>query len=345
MVKNTYGLKPDVLDMILPYNKDDIPNLDSEVIRDFLNKYILDETDTRYTEMLGEGLVQVMTEVKDASLVILSTKKEADEIKESSADVLKEYFNYMSSDRVKKSREKRLETMKKALELETNEVEKKKIQKMINTIESTLNFSFIKDRFEEYGEKELESIRYGYFTMKSGSYIIERFKNRIYKFGYNDNIYKMFFNIEENFLPKKYSPFNNLFLFIYMRFVAYADPYNKNEKMMVQALTGAMANLIYHKFDSLEGEQYFIHVITDVLDLFVNNENFDYTEYFKNHNTTYEDHPARKELEATHDSRRSNLRPLYPTIVWFQAKLLSIQHLRCPMSICICHTSQQLCLL
>lgn len=304
MVQHTYGVKPEILDMILPYNKDDIPTMDSEVIRDFLNKYIVDENDTRYTEMLGEGLIDAMTEIKDASLVLLSTKKEADEIKESSADVLKEYFNYMSSDRVKKSREKRLEAMKKALELETNELEKKKIQKMISMIESTLNFSFVKSRFDEFGAKELESIRHGYFTMKAGSYIIDRFKSRIPKFGYNTDIYKYFFNIEENFLPKKYSPFNNLFLFIYMRMVAYADPYDKNDKMMVQALTGALANLIYHKFDSLEGEQFFIQVITDVLDLFINEESFDYVEYFKENNTTYEEHPARKEAEAMHETRR-----------------------------------------
>ena len=44
-----------------------------------------------------------MTTIKEASLVLLSTKAEAKEIKESSSDVLKEYFNYMTSDKIKKS--------------------------------------------------------------------------------------------------------------------------------------------------------------------------------------------------------------------------------------------------
>ena len=304
MVKNTYGLKPDVLEFILPYTKDQICTLEPDEIKAFLTQYLIDETDTRYSEMSDTDLVETMTMVKDASLLILTTKAEADEIKESSNDVLKEYFNYMTSDRVKKSREKRLEGMKKALELETNEVERNKIQKMINTIESTLNFSFVKTRFEEFGDRELESIKHGFFTEQKGSYVIEKYKAKISKFGYNPDIYKYFFNIEENFLPKRYSQFNNLFLFIYMRQVAYADPYDKNEKMTVQALTGALANLIYHKFDSLESEQFFIQIITEVLDLFMNNEDFDYVEYFKENNMTYEDHPARKQAEAAHEKHR-----------------------------------------
>lgn len=304
MVTNTYGLNPDVLDMILPYEKEQISSLTDDDIKAFLNQYLIIDTDTRYSDMSHEELVESMTHIKDASLVLLSTKKEADEIKESSSDVLKEYFSYMTSDKVRKSREKRLESMKKALELETDEVKINKIKKMINTIESSLNFSFIKERFDELGNKELENIKDGYFTMNRGSYIIERYTKRIVKFGYNPDIYKYFFNIEENFLPKKYSPFNNLFLFIYMRQVAYADPYDKNEKMLVQSLTGALANLIYHKFDSLESEQFFIQVITEILDLFANNEEFDYLEYFKENNMTYEEHPARKQADAAHETKR-----------------------------------------
>lgn len=302
MITNTYGLSADVLDMILPYEKDQIQTLSIDEMKEFLNKYLLNSADTRYTDMESDALIETMNTIKDASLVLLSTKKEADEIKASSSDVLKDYFNYMSSDKVKKSREKRLEGMKKALELETNEVERNKIQKMIDTLESTLNFTFVKQRFIDLGEKEIESILDGYFSLDRGSYIIDRYKQKISKFGYNDVIYKYFFNIEENFLPKKYSPFNNLFLFIYMRQVAYADPYNKNDKMMVQALTGALANLIYHKFDSLESEQFFIQVITEVLDLFLNKEGT--LEFFKENNATYEDHPARKEAEASHEKRR-----------------------------------------
>ena len=303
LMNNTYGLKPEVLEMVLPYAKEEIPTLKDEQITEFLNKYIISEDNT-YTGKDREVLVETMTSVKDASLVLLATKKEADEIKESSNDVLKDYFNFMTSDKIKKMRENRLAAMKQALELETDEIERKKIQHMIGVIESTLNYSFIKSRFEKFGEKELDSIKEGYFNQSRGSYVINRFRDKIKKFGYNPDIYKYFFNLEENFLASKYSPFNNLFLFIYMRMTAYADPYNKDDKMMVQALTGALSNLVYHKFDSLEGEQFFLQVISEVLDKFIESEEFDYVNYFKENNTTYEDHPVRKEVEALHEKNR-----------------------------------------
>ena len=72
----------------------------------------------------------------------------------------------------------------------------------------------------------------------------------------------------------------------------------------LKSKTGALANLIYHKFDSLESEQFFIQVISDVLDLFMDEEGTNYVEFFKENNSTYEEHPARKEAEAAHEKRR-----------------------------------------
>lgn len=304
MVQNTYYLNPKVLDMILPYAKESLPLLSLEELKSFLLKYTIEGHEDFYNSKTKDEIFEIMNTIKDASLVLLSSKAEADEIKKSSNEVLKDYFNYMTSDKIRKSREQRLEAMKKALELEEDEVEKKKIQKMINTIESTLNFSFINTRFEKFGEKELKSIKDCFFDNTKGSYVINRYKDKIVSFGYKEEIFKYFYNIEENFLASKYSPFNNLFLFIYMRMVAYSNPDDKNDKMMVQALTGALASLVYHKFDDLESEQYFIQVITNILDKFTNNENFDYLEYFKNNNQTYENHPARKALVEAHEINR-----------------------------------------
>ena len=299
MVRDTYGLKPDVLNMILPYEKSDIPNLVKDDIREFLSRYTIEPDDDSYRTMDEEELLEIMTSVKDASLLILSSEAESKKIKEDSNDVLKDYFNYMSSDKVKKVREQRLEALKAALYNETNEINKEKIKKMINTIESSFNYSFLQRRFDLYGEKEIQSIKTSFFDTKRGSYVIDRFKAKITKFGYNPDLYKYFFNIEENFLAKKYSPFNNLFLFIYMRMVAHSDPYNKEDTLLVQSITGALANLIYHKFQSTENEQYFIDVIANIIDKF-----YDDVEYFKENNETYEEHPSRKEAILKYETKR-----------------------------------------
>ena len=77
-----------------------------------------------------------------------------------------------------------------------DEIKKKKIQNMIDSIESAMNYSFMEDRFKSLGDKEIESIVAGFFSPKKGMYMIQRFKERIKKFGFNDNIFKYFFNIE-----------------------------------------------------------------------------------------------------------------------------------------------------
>ena len=211
-METKYRLRPDVLDMILPYELDAIKDLEDDVIREFLTRNCIFRDDTTYNTLPKASLVKVMTSVKEASLTLLNTKAEADKLKSESADVLREYFNYMSSDKVKAARMKRLEAMKKALELESDPYQIKKIKEMIDAMEASMNFTFLQERFEKYGKKEIDNIMQGYFDDKRGSYIITRYKEKIRRFGFNPEVYKYFFNIEENFLAKKYSPFNNLFI-------------------------------------------------------------------------------------------------------------------------------------
>ena len=117
------------------------------------------------------------------------------------------------------------------------------------------------------------------------------------KFGFDVNLYKYFFNLEENFLAKKYHAFNNLFLFCYMRYVAYADPYDKKDKLFVQSITSALANMIYHKFNSTTEEQRFIHTIEKLEDYFM-----DKYDYFMENNTTRPGHPVREIASAKYEA-------------------------------------------
>ena len=142
-----------------------------------------------------------------------------------------EYLNFMSSEKVKIAREERLSKMKYLLEKEENEFEKKKIQKMIELTESSKTFDFIYDRFNKYGDKEVDNIVDAYLNERKGDLIIKKYSSKIKQFGYNPEIYRHFFNIEESFLPEEYWDYNNLFLFIYMRMVAYSDPYKDADVM------------------------------------------------------------------------------------------------------------------
>lgn len=300
-IESRFNLNADCMEYILPYRMEDIDTMDITTIREFLNKYSKSSC-TRFDETPESEVREIFRTVKDAGNLLLGTKREADKLKEESADVLKDYFNYMTSDKVRASRQQRVDALKAALELETDEGEKSIIASKINAIENALNFAFLQERFEKFGDEEVQNIKKGYFDFKSGSYVIDRFKKKITKFGFKEELYKYFFNLEENFLPEEYHVFNNLFLYIYMRMTAYGDPYSKVEKMWVQALTGALANLIYHKFESVENEQEFLHVIMGVLDHFE-----PYRDEFVENNTTAPGHPARKEAELKHEENQRSI--------------------------------------
>jgi hypothetical protein len=293
-IKNTFGLNPEILDIMIKYTKDEIPNLSNEDIKDFIKEfYTGDSIKEEYNSKSSEELHKIMSEIKDMSLMILSAQESANQLKEESKDILNDYFQYMSSDKVKAARQKRLDTMKEALNDENlDEYHRHKIENMISIMESTMNFDFMLERFNKYGKQEVESINRQFLDSRYGTSIIERYTRKIPKFGFKADIYKHFFNLEETFLGEQYQVFNNLFLFIYMRMVAHSDPYIQKEKMFVQAITGAIADLIYHKFSSSESEQKFIDLMISILDNFS-----EYSEMYKERNTTYKGHELRIEAE------------------------------------------------
>ena len=291
-----YHLKDTIIDSILPIMMEDIDTMDIEEIEEMLDKHttkgniLIPHSDSENRE--------IFKTIKEMSLVLYSAQKEYDDIRKDMADIMDEYVEYMSSEKVKTAREKRLERMKELSDSETDPVQKKKIDELINTTESATNFSFLQERFEKFGEKEIENIMEGFFKKKKGDYIIDKYSDKIKQFGYNPLIYRYFFNIEENFLPEEYHDFNNLFLFIYMRMVAYANANDKKDKMFVRSLTGALAELFYHKMDDVD-ETAFLEIVKTV------DNNFkDKKDYFRENNTTSPNHEMRKEQNMKLDEKR-----------------------------------------
>lgn len=312
-IKSLYSLKPNVLMAILSITKESIKTNNS--IDNFINflcsfndtskmpdeyiKILIDTYRSYDSEPDIEVLRGIMLNIKEISINLYKSKLEADKLKEESNDILKEYIEYTTSATVQETRLKRLDILKQSLETITDDVQKKKIENMIKSIESTYSLSFIFERFDKFSDKEVKTCKDIFFDQRKSAYVITKFKNKIGKFGFNENLYKYFFNIEENFLNEKYHPFNNFFLFLYMRFIGYADPYNKNDVMHVQSLTSNMANLIYHKFATTSNEENFILIITRMLDKF---ECF--REYFEKYNTTQPKHPKRIAADEQHEKNR-----------------------------------------
>lgn len=294
LIRNTYHLKTEILDDIIRYTKKELEEMEIDKIKEILIPYTIDSEDIDdINQMEDDEIRKEIIEIKNSSLVYLSAKVEADNLKNESNDILSEYMNYMTSDKAREAKKKNLETMKKSLDTESSEKNKKEIQDMINVMESSLNYDFLYYRFNELKDKEVDNIKEGFFNNKKGDYIMTRTRNRLRMFGFKEDMYKYFLNIEETFLDEKYHPFNNLFLFIYSRMIAYSDPYNKKDKIFVNAINSGLASLIYHKFESTEQELYFKKVIMNILDHFMDDR-----DYFIENNTTYENHPTRIAFES-----------------------------------------------
>lgn len=313
-IHDNYGVEEDILEALIPYTKEYVSEMDIDIIRNFINKY--SATDTPATQVIVSNAIadeegpdfnktdveiirEAFINIKEQSIQLFTMKSEVEGIRNDSQSILKEYIEYASSEKVRVKRAERLESMKAAAAKMDDGPEKRSAERMIKVMESTQTLSFIFSRFNEMGDKEVKSIVDSFFSTRKGAYIVNRFKKAITKFGFGDSLFKYFFNLEENFLDEKYTPFNNLFLFIYMRFVGHADPYNNSDKMYVQALTSSMANLVYHRFEASTLENSFIDTVKAVLDKFM-----DYREKFVNENTTQPNHPQR----VAADNRRNQER-------------------------------------
>ena len=297
ILKNSYGLTNFAVLGIIPYTDEKIEAMTLEEINAFIEKY-KDHSVTHISpiETVEDG-IKVMKEVKELQMNLYSAEEEASKLKEQSQDILNDYFEYLSSPEVAEARKKRLEKMRELAEVETDEYKKYQMKKMIDSMEKSDNMDFIFKRFYDDATRESRIVMEQFFDDKRGSYIIDRYKRRITKFGFDVNLYKYFFNLEENFLDEKYHAFNNLFLFHYMRFIAYADPYDKTDKLFVQSITSALANMVYHKFNSKMEEQKFIHIIEKFDDYFM-----DKYDYFMENNTTRPGHPVREQASAKYEA-------------------------------------------
>lgn len=300
ILHNNYGLSDSILISIGMMNEEKIKSLSIEEIKSIFE----DNADTRYKDNIPnidniDDGIKYLLDVKEIQTNIYNATMEASKLKNESEGILNEYLNYLTSEDVFEARRKRLENMKSLAEQEVDPIKKANMNMMIKSMEMSATFEFIFKRFNKDSQREIDSIMRGFFNESKGSYIIERFRKRITKFGFDYRIYKYFYNLEENFLEEKYHVFNNLFLFYYMKFVGYADPYDKNQKLYVQSFTSAIANLVYHKFPNTENEKNFIDIIKKFDDYFM-----DKYEYFNLNNTTHPNHPVRIESSKKAEADR-----------------------------------------
>ena len=298
-VTESLDLKANALTHVLKFDKDGIRNTHISDLRMFLEEH-QNHPDERFDNLSDDEIYELIERINKSSEMLYAMEKQYNEIMTESGEILSEYMGYMNSNRMNKTMENRIEAMKTAAELETNEYKKGKINKMVAAMESCTTHSYLFNPFnDEYRERNVKSIKETYFDKRRSRYVIDKFMDKIKRFGYDGKIYRYFFNLEENFMKEKYHVFNNFSLFMFMRAVAYADPAKREDQLIVKSYVGDFTNLIYHRFDSSETEAAYIASMEKVLDLFE-----EYAEYFNVNNMTHPNHPVRMENEKNAEAAR-----------------------------------------
>lgn len=309
-IKSSFNLEPGIIDDILPYTLEDIENFDEPKCREVLSKYcepnamsttiknLMDENEDITTE--NQAFHFILKSVKEDSLKLLSSKMDVKKVEEASEELLNEVIaDYNSPESVEKRRQE-LVQMQESIDNETDEDKKKEMQNKLMVLSKAFSLDFFTERLKNLGEKEVKNILDAFFNNSKGAYIINRFRNTVRQMKtVSPEIYRNFFNIEQYFCGEEYYKYNNLFLFIYMRFIAYSNPYNKNDKIYAQAITSAISNLMYHRFGNVEYESDMVNLVKTVDDYFK-----DYADMFENDNLMNPNHPKNIERTQTFNNER-----------------------------------------
>lgn len=224
---------------------------------------------------------------------------EREKIQKEVAEISENYFNYVNSTEYKAKKLAKIKELKEKAETEEDETKKRGILRMISEMEAAEYLTFLTDRLEANPEKESKNITDVFFNPRRSEIVMNKFKARLPRFGYNPLIYHKFFNIEENFLPEEYHAFNNIFLFHVMRTISYMNADNKADNMYIGAILIKMYNLLYHKFENQDIENEFIDFIKKIVDYFV-----PYKDIFVEKNTTAPTHPIRIQADAENEQKR-----------------------------------------
>lgn len=256
--------------------------------KDTLSKSYMDSIDHSipYVEYARNALL----ELRETALEVESCELSRIDLCREMANSKSEQEKYFHSKEFKEKRMKTLSELQKSAEAEEDSAQKRNALKKLEMIRNSDTLNFLFSRFNEFKEKEIESIAYGFLNGKKFEYIWKKYETNAKRLNILPDTIKRFYNMEETFLHESYHPFNNLFLFIVIRFIAYMDAYNKRDVLYANSLIVKCDHLVYHRFDSTEEEEEFKYVMKTILNNFMTDH---YIDLFTKENTTYPLHPVR----------------------------------------------------
>lgn len=278
------GLHFEVVDELMNFNKETIHNFDDSIYVNIWNKFSNGEVQpSEDLDKFHQEIKDTICEVGDIALDTLKDLYDQyNEIINDTKKALDDYSEYISSPEFKKKENEAMDNLKKKLDETTDESDKKKLQKRIDAINNAETLSFMLDRVNSIGQKEVDRITDLFFDSRQYNSILDRFINKTRRMGFKDGWYKKLVDLEITFLPDKYYPFNNLFMFHIIRTVIHCDIDNPVDSMYARSIISRVLRLIYNKYSDKDERDGVINLIMEFEDKFM-----DKKELFDNRNTSY----------------------------------------------------------
>lgn len=291
-----YGINETQINLINQMEDSVIDKLTYQNLGEYLKLVEMDISDlqrTRKNNYRGElSLLEYAQEMfrstKEEMEDVNANKANLDDIMNDIASVKKDFVSYVHSDKFLEKKKEHIDKLKEEMEKSDDEDTKNSLGKKLKFIEKLESYSFLTERLDTLGKKEVERLKTQFFSTNLGGFVMNKFEGACKKFKIAANVHKYFINLEEMFLPEEYYPLNNMFLFTCIGFVNYADHTSTEERAYVDKLFNGLTLLINHQFVSDDEEKRFVSIMEKVDKYFL-----PYVEEFKEKNITWKEHEMR----------------------------------------------------
>lgn len=296
-------------------NVDDIDNNDifNEVVSIIENSVNEEES---YKSFKGDGftkesITKFLTEYKKEYQDLKELRESIAEIEKSVNETNEEYFRYINSDEYREKKKEQITELKQKLK-GLSGIEKLRCEELIKITEHCVNGDSILYRIVNtdgsLNKTEVNSITRAFFDVNASKAIMNKFNAKCVKLGIDTDVYKSLFNVEEiisNTTGEDLYCYNNIILFTWIRMVAYSNPENRNDNLLISECMKLLLKVVHNKYSSEEDQKHTVDIIKKFCEIF---DTCGYHDKFVQHNRLSPNHESRQKLD---NEKKDNYRTEY----------------------------------
>lgn len=302
-----YGLTQDFCEFIGDMPEEEIEQLTLTQINSYLAQYGVDSSNILQVFSKEDPMTstldkwkEFLAELRKATRDMNESLTVREELRQACDDVYAEQIKFINSEEYKHAYKEQIAKLQEMIELEPDPDLKKAYERKLGAVRKSGDLSFLLERLDDpkinkkNRNKELMRLVDIFFDKARGQYLMERYMTNAQKLGLNAQFHINLYDIEEKFLPEFYHPLNNFFLFVVMSYIAYINPADEVDCLYATSVLGMMGNLLT---DSLldSDKKILIGMIKNIEGRILEDNKL--LEKFERDNTTWKEHPIRKELD------------------------------------------------